>query len=248
MPHAIVRIRALDINVTPLNASEVVGKIRTHAINKLGLRIGNFNLHAAYLYHTNEDFARYCDDCDVLLIDGWPIWLHAKLSSPKVRGVECRIGSSDWLAYLLETTTDPISIVAIGGTPEASSQAAINIQRNYPAVSWLGFDGYSSKDRVEERLADAIADADLILVGMGMPLQEEWIERNHELLRDKVVANVGGCIDYFAGTQKHAPRWMGKLGVEWLFRLAASPRRLWHRYTVEPFYLLLVLLRKQLTK
>lgn len=236
-----VAVRGLDIQVTPLNSAQVVDKIRSHANAKQPLRIANFNLHAAYLYHTDPGFARFCDDSDVTLIDGWPIWLMAKLSSNRVPGVECRIGSSDWLQHLLDFVDEDMTIVAVGGTKASSALAAKNISSKYPRITWFGFDGYSSRDGITPDMESAVAQADLILVGMGMPLQEAWINQHMNHFEDKVVANVGGCIDYFAGTQTHAPRWSGKIGLEWLFRLVASPRRLWRRYLLEPFHLIYIL-------
>lgn len=236
-----IKVRGLDIRVTPLSSSQIVEKIRIHAKSREPLRIANFNLHATYLYHTDPGFARFCDRSDVALIDGWPIWLMAKLSSNRTPGVESRIGSSDWLQHLLDSADESMTIVAIGGTEASSAMAARNISSKYPNITWHGFDGYSSRLGVSTLMEVAVSEADLVLVGMGMPLQEAWIEDNQHHFTDKVVANVGGCIDYFAGTQRHAPRWSGKIGLEWLFRLLASPRRLWRRYLVEPAHLVYVL-------
>lgn len=236
-----IAVRGLDIQVTPLNSAQVVDKIRSHAISKLPLRIANFNLHAAYLYHTDPRFARFCDESDLALIDGWPIWLMARLSSGRVPGPECRIGSSDWLQHLLDSADEHMTIVAVGGTETSSALAAEKISSTYPNIKWHGFDGFSSRHGITPGMEAAVSGADLILVGMGMPLQEAWIEEHKHHFADKVVANIGGCIDYFAGTQRHAPRWSGKIGLEWLFRLIASPRRLWRRYLLEPFHLIFVL-------
>lgn len=237
-----IAVRGLDISVTPLTAVQVADEIVRRAGSRMPMRIANFNLHAVYLYHTNSDFARFCDESDLLLIDGWPVWFLAKLSSRRVPGVECRIGSTDWLTHLLESR-EALVITAVGGTEESSRLAAQNVALRYPWVTWRDFDGFSSQESISPALAGAIADADLVLVGMGMPLQELWIERNDAYLQGKVVANVGGCIDYFAGTQKLAPRWTGRMGVEWLYRLVVSPRRLWKRYIVEPVQLHFVLMQ-----
>ena len=71
-----------------------------------------------------------------------------------------------------------------------------------------------------------------------MPRQELWIVQNLAALPDAVILPVGAAFDYEAGAQKAAPRWMGPLGLEWLFRLAADPRRLFVRYCVEPWFLI----------
>ncbi|HEY0053078.1 MAG TPA: WecB/TagA/CpsF family glycosyltransferase, partial [Caulobacteraceae bacterium] len=78
---------------------------------------------------------------------------------------------------------------------------------------------------------------DVLMVGMGMPRQELWILDHFEALPDCVILPVGAAFDYEAGVQAAAPRWMGRLGLEWLFRLAHDPKRLFVRYCVEPWTL-----------
>ena len=76
------------------------------------------------------------------------------------------------------------------------------------------------------------------MVGMGMPRQEVWVLENLEALPLCAVFTVGGAFDYEAGAQVPAPRWVARLGLEWLFRLASNPGRMFKRYCVEPFELL----------
>jgi N-acetylglucosaminyldiphosphoundecaprenol N-acetyl-beta-D-mannosaminyltransferase len=71
-----------------------------------------------------------------------------------------------------------------------------------------------------------------------MPLQERWARDNFLNLRTNVILFGGSTIDYTAGRKKSAPRWMGRMGLEWLFRLAQEPRRLWRRYLIgNPLFL-----------
>ena len=78
---------------------------------------------------------------------------------------------------------------------------------------------------------------------MGMPRQEAWIAANYGLLETGVVFSLGAAFDYEAGVQKAAPRWSGRLGLEWLFRFAADPKRLFTRYFVEPWLLTPLMIR-----
>ena len=72
---------------------------------------------------------------------------------------------------------------------------------------------------------------------MGMPIQEAWLHRRYDQLDAAAVLPVGAAFDYEAGVQRPAPRLLGALGLEWLFRLLLDPRRLFHRYLVEPWSL-----------
>lgn len=238
-------LNSLGIEVTPLTSIEVAEGIYKAISSKETIRIGNQNLHGVYLYHTDATYRAYCDSADWLLLDGWPIWLAMKLKSRHNPGTETRIGSSDWLQQLLDLQ-EPLRICAVGGTPASAIRASTAVNAAYPHIHWQGFDGFSEAQELSSSLLDALAKADVVLVGMGMPRQERWIMDNAEHLTSKVVANVGGCIDYFAGTQKHAPRWLGRIGLEWLYRLCYDPRRLADRYFSEPFQLAPILLRKRL--
>lgn len=241
-----IYVKRLGLEVTPLTSIEVAEGIYKATSTRSTLRIGNHNLHGAYLYHTNEIFRDYCNSADWLLVDGWPIWLLLKLQDRKSPGTETRIGSSDWLKDLLEMG-EPLTICAIGGTSDSSMLASKVIKESYPHIDWLGFDGFSHGRDLGTDMVEAITKAHVVLVGMGMPLQEQWILENSLLLESKVVANIGGCIDYIAGTQKHAPRWLGRLGLEWAYRFLSSPTRLAGRYFIEPLMLAMVLLKKRLT-
>ncbi|WP_082097427.1 WecB/TagA/CpsF family glycosyltransferase [Demequina silvatica] len=216
--------------------------ILAHASDSAGLTIANMNLHGAYLFEHDQAFRTYTESADLCLIDGWPIL--KLLRSRRHRAARFRTGSTDWLQELLDSGV-PLTIAAIGGTAEASALAAAAISRDYPSITWVGVPGYQL-ERSAESIARAVAAASLVLVGMGMPRQERWILDNRPLLANKVVANVGGCIDYFAGTQDLAPRWLGAVGLEWLYRLSRDPARLASRYLLEPVKLCVALIRRRL--
>ena len=75
---------------------------------------------------------------------------------------------------------------------------------------------------------------DVLFVGMGMPREEQWIARHYRHLPPCVVFPVGAAFDYEAGAVPTPPRWTGRLSVEWLYRFATEPRRLFTRFFVEP--------------
>jgi N-acetylglucosaminyldiphosphoundecaprenol N-acetyl-beta-D-mannosaminyltransferase len=78
----------------------------------------------------------------------------------------------------------------------------------------------------------------VLMVGMGMPRQEHWLVDNIRHLHANVVLNAGATMDYVVGVVPTPPRWSGRLGLEWLYRLAAEPKRLWRRYLIEPWFVL----------
>jgi N-acetylglucosaminyldiphosphoundecaprenol N-acetyl-beta-D-mannosaminyltransferase len=86
----------------------------------------------------------------------------------------------------------------------------------------------------------------LLLIGMGMPRQEYWILENYDQLKANAILTAGACMDYVAGNVPTPPRWMGRTGLEWLYRLLNEPKRLWKRYLVEPWYILGLIVRYKL--
>jgi N-acetylglucosaminyldiphosphoundecaprenol N-acetyl-beta-D-mannosaminyltransferase len=78
----------------------------------------------------------------------------------------------------------------------------------------------------------------VLVVGMGMGRQERWIMDNLDRLEVNGIGTSGACIEYFAGAVPTPPRWLGPIGLEWLYRLCTNPRRFAWRYLVEPWLVL----------
>ncbi|MGZ4169196.1 MAG: WecB/TagA/CpsF family glycosyltransferase [Solirubrobacteraceae bacterium] len=123
-----------------------------------------------------------------------------------------------------------------GRNQGALVQLALNLRQRYPGVRIVG--GYSPPHRpliAEEREA-VIKEingsrADVVWVGIGVPKQEKWMAEMRGELEAPVLAGVGAAFDFHAGLVPQAPNWIQESGLEWAYRLAHEPRRLWRRYT-----------------
>ena len=82
--------------------------------------------------------------------------------------------------------------------------------------------------------------ARITFVGLGCPRQEVWAYEYRDALSMPIIA-VGAAFDFHSGMLRQAPRWMQDRGLEWLFRLKSEPRRLWRRYLLNPWYVMLIL-------
>jgi N-acetylglucosaminyldiphosphoundecaprenol N-acetyl-beta-D-mannosaminyltransferase len=82
------------------------------------------------------------------------------------------------------------------------------------------------------------------MVGMGMPRQEYWVLDNLRNIQANVILTAGACLDYVAKAAPTPPRWIGHLGLEWLYRLLSDPVRLWRRYLLEPWFILKLLFQE----
>ncbi|WP_412162893.1 WecB/TagA/CpsF family glycosyltransferase [Curtobacterium flaccumfaciens] len=137
----------------------------------------------------------------------------------------------------------------LGNTDEVLASLRAELERRYPGVSIVGTHRSYFRPLTDDELAaqDAeivAADPDIIWVGLGTPLQDVETRRIAEHL-GKVAIGVGVAFDFIAGTKPVAPEWMTRVGLEWVFRLASEPRRLWKRYLIGNFVFLRAALRRR---
>ena len=127
-------------------------------------------------------------------------------------------------------------IFLLGGKPGIAEKVAANLGAFGLGAAIAGtHHGYFDRDSSEED--DLVArinasGAGIVLVGLGVPLQDQWAERNAGRLDAAVVAGVGGLFDFFAGEVSRSPKVMRTIGCEWMWRLAMEPRRMAHRYLI----------------
>lgn len=240
----------LDIEVTPLNAHELLSYIDEVVGAGEGIRVVGHNLHSVYLYHSVPAFKRFYDDADVVLVDGAPVLAALNRSRSKGKrkrfSSETRIGSTDWIGKI-GSAQSVHRVALIGSSPASNSGAVKALLSNNPQLQVLGIPGAGWSDQMLETAMSKIAEfkPDVLLIGLGMPLQESVASAVSLSQPSMVIATVGGAIDQLSGAQKNAPRWLGRLGLEWMWRLTSQPRRLWHRYLVEPAMLAVLLLKKK---
>jgi N-acetylglucosaminyldiphosphoundecaprenol N-acetyl-beta-D-mannosaminyltransferase len=149
-----------------------------------------------------------------------------------------RVAGSDLLLPLLHMAARrKWRVYLLGGAPGVAEAVAklLTEQMSITVAGWddsrIESDGSDPTGKSVERAR--AARPDLIFVALGPPKQELWIHRSMDLLRPAVSLGVGASLDFLVGKYKRAPTWMGRVGLEWLYRLLQEPRRLWRRYLVE---------------
>jgi N-acetylglucosaminyldiphosphoundecaprenol N-acetyl-beta-D-mannosaminyltransferase len=172
------------------------------------------------------------ESADLVYCDGYGVRLAAKALE---RPVPHRMTGADWiwgLAALCEQTGE--SVYLLGSEPGVARQAADRLRSTYPGLDVVGahhgyFDpGSAHDDRVVEDINERRPS--ILLVGMGTPKQELWVQRNAERLDVDVLWTVGALFDVVSGKVPRAPGWLADNGLEWIFRLAIEPGRMWRRY------------------
>ncbi len=153
------------------------------------------------------------------------------------------LNGTDFMPLLLKTFTHSHNIFLLGGKPGVAEEAgdAIELQTGQHVVGCA--DGYSDMDA--SALCERInaSGADILLVAMGNPIQEEWIRQHMGELNATLLVSVGALFDFLSGRVQRAPRWVQKIRFEWLYRLTREPRRMLQRYTLDIARFLFLCLR-----
>jgi N-acetylglucosaminyldiphosphoundecaprenol N-acetyl-beta-D-mannosaminyltransferase len=237
------RLRILGVDVDVMTPQTMIEETRAF-IDRGGVAvIANHNAHSAYLFRNSPQLRLFYSRCERIQVDSTPILLWAKrLGLPL--GRENRSTYLDWSELFWDhCTRNSWRVFHIGGAPGVPEAARDTILKRWPKVRLEVRNGYfdaAPQSEASQALRANIQtfDPDIILVGMGMPRQEQWIADNRDLLSRGVIFPTGAAFDYEAGVQTAAPRWMGRMGLEWLFRLISQPLRLGERYVIEPWFLL----------
>ncbi len=144
------------------------------------------------------------------------------------------LNGTDFVPAALSFITRPLRVGLLGATSEVLQAAAMNFRKHTP---WHEFfeisDGYF--DRADPALIlkrIETARIDLLLVAMGTPLQEKWVDKHLSANHARVVISVGALLDFVSGRVARAPGWVRQMRSEWLYRLWLEPSRLWRRYVL----------------
>jgi len=167
--------------------------------------------------------------------DGMPVVWALRLRGARAAG---RVYGPDLMAALSQAaTTHGQPQFYLGGAEGVAEALAHTLAQRYPGLVVAGTYTPPFRDLTSEEEAAMLdrlnaSGAAVIWVGLGSPKQDLWMARYRPHLRAPLLIGVGAAFDFFTGRQRQAPRWMQRSGLEWLFRLASQPGRLWRRYLV----------------
>ena len=231
----------------PGTLADYLAYTRTAVQNSERRTVFYHNLHSLYSYFTDVQLREYYQGTTIL-VDGMPvIWLMQLFGIPVNR--EYRLTYVDFIMPLMQLARDNHWMVYhVGQEAQTQARALDIVRETCPGITIQGHDGYFDQQaNSPESLAviDQInaAGSQIVLVGFGAPKQEAWLHAHRHLIEAPIVFTCGACMEYVAGTVKTPPRWMGRLGLEWSFRLLENPRRFAFRYLIEPVLLGAILLK-----
>jgi N-acetylglucosaminyldiphosphoundecaprenol N-acetyl-beta-D-mannosaminyltransferase len=233
-----------DIPIDLADPSDLLRTVAGWALEPRTRRVMYVNAHVVNQSRVTEGLGDALRRADLVYCDGYGVRLAARALHLEVPH---RMTGADWiwsLAALCELSGQ--SVYLLGSEPPIARRAATRLARWCPQLEIVGaHHGFFELDSPHnERVIEHIIEQRprIVLVGMGTPKQELWVDRYADRLGGAVVWTVGALLDYVSGHTPRAPRWLADNGLEWIFRLAIEPHRMWRRYLIgNPVFLSRVL-------
>ncbi len=230
----------LGVPVHDVTTEETLALIDQFVREKTPHQICTVNTEFIMAARQDGEFMRILNHSALNLPDSiGVVWAARRLGHP----LRERVAGSDLVALIADRAqTTGWRIFLLGAAEGVAEQAASILRDRYPKTNIAGTYAGSPQPEEEAGIAAQIwkSQADLLLVAYGAPRQDKWIDRNIERAGVAVAIGIGGSLDFIAGTQKRAPRWMQSLGLEWLYRLIREPWR-WRRQLALPRFVWQVL-------
>jgi len=221
------------VHVNTQSAKALFDAVTERFVAGEGFAIATVNLdHLVKMRNSDSFLAAYLQQ-DFIVADGNPIVWLSRLAK---RSVQLVPGSELVVPLARLAAENNIAIALLGSTEEALQQAATGLQNRIPDLKIatciappFGFDPTGAQ--AKEILATLQGSgAGLCFLALGAPKQEEFAALGRELAPNIGFVSIGAGLDFIAGSQTRAPRWVQKLALEWVWRMLSSPRRLVPRY------------------
>jgi N-acetylglucosaminyldiphosphoundecaprenol N-acetyl-beta-D-mannosaminyltransferase len=234
---ALNRMRFMNSYIDNVTKEEAIAHIE-ECINtrKIG-HIITPNVDQVIRIESDKYFKEIYENAELLLADGTPlVWISRWYKKP----IKEKICGSDLVPDLCKLAAQKGYLIFLLGSAEGvAAKAAENLKKNNPGLRVAGvysppygFEKDKNEiDKINKMLFNS--KADMLFVGMGVPKQDIFIYENMNKYQIPMSFSIGATIDFEAGIQKRAPKWVNHIGMEWLYRLAHDPKRMFKRYIID---------------
>ena len=232
------KVDILGLKVHTVTMADALRVIDAALTEQRWTQVITLNAEIAYGAWDDPELAALINNADLVTPDGTGILWAAKQYGVDLKERVCGI---DLLTAMMEKYRDGShGFYFLGAKPEIAAAAAEKIKEQYPDLKYCGYhDGYFGK-KEEDALAMAktvkASGAEVLIVAMGAPYQDQWIARYGQMTGASVAIGVGGSLDVISGTLKRAPLIFQKMRLEWLYRLICEPSR-WRRMMSLPKFM-----------
>jgi N-acetylglucosaminyldiphosphoundecaprenol N-acetyl-beta-D-mannosaminyltransferase len=239
---AIPSVRVFGVRIHAVTVADLLALFAAIIDRDERALVLHVNVHGMNLAYEQPWLVDCLNRADLVYCDGDGVVLGARLLGQHLPE---RLTLADWLWQLAEfAQARGDSLFLLGAREGVAARAAERLQERFPNLKIAGtHHGYFDKasDSAENQaVLDLIRKRrpDIVIVGFGMPIQEQWLCDNWPRLDAHIAISAGAIFDFISGELKRAPTWMNDHGLEWLGRLVVEPNRLWQRYLVgNPLFL-----------
>ena len=227
------RVNILGVGVSPINMDQAVGEIEGWIAERRSHYVCITNIHGIVESQRDEGLRQIHNAAGLVTPGGMPlVWATHLFGFPHVE----RVYSPDLVLAMCErSVARGFRHYFFGGAPGVAGQMADCLRQRFPGLAVAGtyappFHPLTAED--DDRIVRAInrARPDIVWVGLSTPKEERWMAAHIGRVNAAALIGVGAAFDFLSGAKRQAPRWMQRSGLEWFFRVAIEPRRLWRRY------------------
>lgn len=238
-----MKSRLLNIDIDLFDdEKEVLALLSKDIDSGRSIELFFLNAHCFNFAQKDREYFDILNSCDYLLNDGIGIKIASKIEKLVLKK---NLNGTDFIPEIAEMAAKKgYKIFLLGAKDGIAEEAAVKLKEKFEGLQIAGVhSGYGLDESVLEMINNS--KADILIAGMGVPMQEKWIRENKSKLGSvKLFVGGGAILDFLSQRIRRAPLLMRKIGLEWLFRLCLEPGRLWRRYLVGNFlffYYILVL-------
>ncbi|WP_298445076.1 WecB/TagA/CpsF family glycosyltransferase [uncultured Ferrimonas sp.] len=209
------------------HGAAIVEALDSTIANRQPLIMAYANAHTINLARHNHDFRQLLNRC-LVVNDGLGVTLASKWKYGQ--GFCENLNGTDFTPRYLAESQQPLRIFLLGAKPDSVQRCFDVWQQQFPQHQFVGYHhGYfDSNQAICEQIK--ASDANLVIVAMGNPLQEQWLDSHLADTGATLGIGVGALFDFTAGNVRRAPNWIRRINAEWLYRLVQEPKRMWRRY------------------
>ena len=228
------RHRVVSLDVDQVTHDTAVERVVRMAKSGRGSYVCFGTVHMVMESHDSPEFAARVNAADMIVPDGMPmIWMQRlqKAVHPE------RVRANDLMMLLMAAAEkEELKVGFYGGRPDVIDAILDRAKREHPRLEIAYACSPPFRPLSVEEDSDITGQINdsgtqILFMGLGCPKQENWMAGHRDRL-NCVMLGVGASFDFYAGNVKESPPWLGRLGLEWLYRLTQEPKRLWRRYLI----------------
>ncbi|MDQ1511024.1 MAG: N-acetylglucosaminyldiphosphoundecaprenol N-acetyl-beta-D-mannosaminyltransferase [Actinomycetota bacterium] len=229
------RVDVLGVGISAIDPDDALGEVTRWIDNGIQHYVCVTGVHGVMESQGDADLLRIHNESGLTTPDGMPMVWAARLAGAK--NTQRVYGPDLMLAVCERAAQRGWGCFLYGATDEVLDQLRSNLADRFPGLKITGTHSPPFRPLTPEEDAAVVREinesgAQIVWVGLSTPKQERWMASHIGRLNACAIFGVGAAFDMHAGMLRQAPRWMQRSGLEWLFRLASEPRRLWRRYAV----------------